>query len=99
MRHQRSMPSRAAAGIGAGLLLLTSGLVAGCPTQPSPMPAAGRVYVTNELDNTLSVIEARTNKVIATVSAGTAPEGIAVSPRHSHRLYIADNGSGRVSVL
>jgi YVTN family beta-propeller protein len=32
------------------------------------------------------------------VPADTAPEGVAVSPDHSH-VYIADNGSARVSVL
>src|SRR5258708_19135967 len=93
MRHQRSKPFRPGAGIGVGLLLM-SGLVAGCTTDPTPIPAAGRVYLTNQLDNTLSVIQAPTNKVTATVPARAAPEGIAVSPGHN-RLHRGNDGSGR----
>src|ERR1700752_2402444 len=60
--------------------------------------AAGHLYVTNQLDNTMSVIKARTNQVTATVPAGVGPEGVAVAPDGS-RVYIADSGSAQVSVL
>jgi YVTN family beta-propeller protein len=60
--------------------------------------AVGHIYVTNQLDDTLSVINARTNQVTATVAAGVAPEGVAVTPDGS-RVYIADSGSAEVSVL
>jgi YVTN family beta-propeller protein len=56
------------------------------------------VYVTNQQDNTLSVIDGRTYKVVATVPAGVAPEGVAVTKDGRH-VYIANSGSARVSVL
>jgi YVTN family beta-propeller protein len=59
---------------------------------------SGHVYVTNQLDNTVSVIDVLHNKVVATVPAGAAPDGVAVTQDGSH-VYIADNGSAEVSVL
>ena len=106
MHHQHGRALRPALAAGVGLLL-TSGLLAACATSPASGPAGattartaagGHVYVTNQLDDTLSVINGQTNKVIATVPAGKAPEGVAAAPDHRH-VYIADNGSGRVSVL
>ena len=38
-------------------------------------PAAGTVYVTNGGDNTVSVIDAATNTVTATIPVGTSPRG------------------------
>src|SRR5260370_15179660 len=106
MRHQHNKALRRALGAGIGLLL-ASGLLAACATSPAPGPAGAadactaagaRVYVTNQLDDTVSVINGRTNQVTATVPAGNAPEGVAVAP-DDRRVYIADNGSGTVSVL
>src|SRR5258708_8406156 len=106
MHHQDGRALRPALGAGVGLML-TSGLVAACGTSPASGPAgattarpaaSGHVHVTNQLDDTLSVINGQTNKVTATVPAGKAPEGVAVTPDHRH-VYIADNGSGRVSGL
>ena len=84
-------------------LLLASGLLAAASVSPALAPApsaavlpgaSGRVYVTNQLDDTVSVIDAGTNKVLATVPAGRAPEGVAVAPDNKH-AYIADNGSAK----
>src|SRR5260370_18704652 len=106
MHHQHRKARRPAVGGGVGLLL-TCGLLAVCATSPAfaqtgaataRTAAGGHVYVTNQLDDTLSVINGRTNKVTATVPAGKAPEGVAVAPDSRH-LYIADNGSAQISVL
>src|SRR5258708_25215922 len=106
MHHQDGRALRPALGAGVGLML-TSALLAACATTPAWGPAgattartaaSGHVYVTNQLDDTLSVINGQTNKVTATVPAGKTPEGVAVTPDHRH-LYIAHNGSGRVSGL
>src|SRR5258708_27525066 len=104
MYHQHRKALRPALGAGIGLLL-TSGLLAACgsglasgPAETAHTAAGRRVYVTNQLDDTLSVINSHTNRVTATVPAGAAPEGVAVTPDHKH-VYIADNGSARVSVL
>jgi YVTN family beta-propeller protein len=68
------------------------------------------IYVTNQYvlkngvveDGTVSVISGRTDKVAATVPAGSVPEGIAADPR-TNRVYVANAGSsltpGTVSVI
>src|SRR5258707_15306131 len=95
-------PARGVAGV-----LLSSGLLAACAagTAAGPAPdaaaraqAGGQVYVTNQLDDTLSVINARTNRVTATVPAGTPPQSAAGTPRHNP-LYLPRTGSSRGSVL
>ncbi|MFF1745259.1 YncE family protein, partial [Streptomyces mirabilis] len=103
-RHPRTLRPTLAATIG---ILLTSCTSAGsaethaAARMPAPSDgpgSSGRVYVTNQQDNTLSVIDAHTYKVLATVRIGTAPEGVAVTP-DGRNVYIANNGSAQVSVL
>ena len=48
---------------------------------------SGFVYETNEFDGTVSVINAATNTVVATVTVGNYPECIAISPDGS-RIYV-----------
>ena len=57
----------------------------------SPPPAVG-VYVTNETSGDLSVIDAETNAVIATIPLGKRPRGIVASPDRT-LLYVALSGS------
>src|SRR5260370_9996427 len=92
MHHQHRKALRPAVGAGVGLLL-TCGLLAVCATSPAfaqtgaataRTAAGGHVYVTNQLDDTLSVINGRTNKVTPTVPAGQAPEGVPGAPRSRH---------------
>jgi YVTN family beta-propeller protein len=62
-------------------------------------PAASpRIYVTNHLDNTASVIDGGTHKIVATVRVGVAPAQMAASPNR-RSVYIANTGSDTVSVL
>ena len=58
------------------------------------------VYVANLLDNTISAIDAKTNKVVgAPYSAGPFPDGLAVTPDGA-QLYVANyTSSGTVSIL
>src|SRR5258708_36809922 len=106
MHHQHRRALRPALGAGVGLLL-TSGLLAACATSPASGPAgattartaaSGHVYVTNQLDDTLSGINGQTNKVTATVPAGQAPEGGAGTP-HPRHGSLARHRSGRGSAL
>jgi YVTN family beta-propeller protein len=72
--------------------------------------ATNTIYVTNQYvlkngvveDGTVSVISGRTNKAVATVPAGSVPEGIAADPR-TNRVYVANAGSnltpGTMSVI
>ena len=82
----------------AAVLLAFGGLA--CATSPSAeKPAAPvRIYVTNQLDNTASVIDGATHKIVATVRVGVSPAQMAVSPDRKS-LYIANTGSNTVSVL
>ena len=49
-------------------------------------PAGTYVYVTNINSNTVSVINAATNTVAATVDVGNHPSGIAVNPAWNIRV-------------
>jgi len=57
-------------------------------------------YVTNNTDNTLSVIDTKTNTVVQTVATGGGPRGVAVSP-DGKLVYVANNtiGINTVSVF
>jgi len=56
------------------------------------------VLVTNNEDNTVSVIDAKTYKMIQTISTGKGPHGFRIS-KDSHYAYIANMGEDTVSVI
>jgi len=56
------------------------------------------VYVANNGSNSVSVIDAAGNAVVATIPVGNVPYGIAVDPSGT-RVYVANNGSNSVSVI
>ena len=60
--------------------------------------SGARVYVANYSSNDVSVINAVTNDPIGTISVGTTPHAIAVSPDGS-RAYVANSGSNNVSAI
>jgi YVTN family beta-propeller protein len=47
---------------------------------------AGTVYVTNEKDNTVSVIDTATGEVTSTINVGKRPRGIGLSPDQKNAL-------------
>src|SRR5690606_21514681 len=74
-------------------------LLAGCGPKETPapdQPAAGGsgelVYVTNEDSRDLTVIDAATDSVVATIFVGTRPRGVLVSP-DGRTVYVALTGS------
>jgi len=93
------MIPRSAATLCVAILLAPVGGL-GCSSSPSAESAAAspRIYVTNQLDNTASVIDGGTEKVVATVRVGISPAQMAVSPDR-RSVYIANTGSDTVSVL
>ena len=60
-------------------------------------PAAGTVYVTNSVADTVSVIDAATGTVTATIPVGGNPDGVAVDPAGT--VYVTNNGDDTVSVI
>src|SRR5205085_2294299 len=66
-------------------------------------PDGGRVYVANQGDGTISVLDATQARVVSTVSLGTgssgirSPSGLAVSPDGAH-VYVAGAG-GTLSTI
>lgn len=57
-------------------------------------PPGPRVIVSNEVDGTISVIDAKTREVTSTLAVGKRPRGLRVS-RDGKTLYVALSGSPR----
>ena len=57
-----------------------------------------RIYVSNQRDDTVSVIDGVTNTVLATVPVGHYPNGIAVNPK-TNTIYVANLNSGSLSII
>jgi len=69
------------------------------PTGIAYNPASDRMFVNSFEENRVDVINAATRALIASIGVGTQPEsGIAVNPNTS-RVYVANRGSGTVTVL
>jgi YVTN family beta-propeller protein len=98
-RRIRARVPRSAVTLCIGTLLAPIGGLS-CATSPSAeKPAApARIYVTNQLDDTASIIDGATHKIVATVRVGVSPAQMAVSPDRKS-VYIANTGSNTVSVL
>ncbi len=90
MKHHKSSLSRGLFFQVVGLLLL--GVLA------TASWAAPNAYVANSGSGTVSVIDTATDAVVATVTVGTSPVGVAVSPDGS-RVYVANENSDTVSVI
>jgi YVTN family beta-propeller protein len=73
------------------LVLGLSFFLAACNAAP-PSSANYRIYVTNERSGDVSVIDAATHEVIATVPLGKRPRGIHASPDRQ-TIYVALSGS------
>ena len=58
----------------------------------------GRIFVTNERSNTLSVINGETLEVEATVEVGERPRGIGLSP-DGKELYVAASNENKIVVI
>lgn len=62
-------------------------------------PRDGRLYVTTELENSVTVIDPQSLKIIATIPTGQAESHMFVLTRDGKRGYTSNVGSGTVSVL
>src|SRR5579872_5773091 len=64
----------------------------------SALSAVENAYVSNFTDGTVSVIDTTNNMVTATITVGTNPTNLVVSPDGT-KVYVANNGSNDVSVI
>jgi YVTN family beta-propeller protein len=61
--------------------------------------ASGMIYVTTELDQTVSIVDPKTLKVVGTVPTGQKESHMLVISRDGKRGYTSNVGAGSVSVL
>src|SRR4051794_12829576 len=81
------------------ILLASTGLASCGGAAPVRTRAAtARIYVSNQLDNTVSVIDGASRKTVATVRVGVSPGQMAVA-RDGKRVYVANTGSNSVSIV
>ncbi|WP_414683395.1 beta-propeller fold lactonase family protein, partial [Methylophaga sp. UBA5088] len=76
-------------------ILLTTLVLASTAAWAEP---SHRAFVTNEKDNTVSVIDTKTNEVINTINIGERPRGIGLSPDQK-QLYVAISEEGAIAVV
>jgi YVTN family beta-propeller protein len=65
---------------------------------PTATPCAVLAYISNADSNTVSVVDTSTNTVVATVTVGNSPFGVAVNPGGT-RAYVANAFSSDISVI
>jgi YVTN family beta-propeller protein len=61
-------------------------------------PLTRTIYVTNYVDNTVSVISGRTNTIMATVPVGTGPVRMDTVPA-ADTVYVSNSADNTVTVL
>ena len=61
-------------------------------------PNTKMIYVVNQISNTASVIDGKTNAVIKNIQTGMNPAGIAVNP-NTNMIYQVNPGADTVSMI
>ena len=69
------------------------------PHEPVLDPTSGLLYVTTEIDKTITVIDPRTRKIVGTVPTGQEQSHMLVLSHDGKLGYTANVGPGTVSVL
>ena len=69
------------------------------PHFPVLEPASGLLYITTELDKTVTVFDPRTRKIVGTIPTGQEESHMLALSHDGHRGYTANVGPGTVSVL
>lgn len=69
------------------------------PHCPKIGPKDGKLYVTTELDKTITVIDPKTLKIVGTIPTGQEQSHMMVLSHDGRRAYTANVGPGTVSVI
>lgn len=69
------------------------------PHLPVLDPATGMLYVTTELDQTVTIVDPRTRKIVGTIPTGQEQSHMLAVSHDGKRGYTANVGPGTVSVL
>jgi YVTN family beta-propeller protein len=69
------------------------------PHCPMIGPKDGRLYVTTELDQTITIIDPKTLKIVGTLPTGQPESHMLVLSHDGRRAYTANVGPGTVSVI
>jgi len=68
-------------------------------TSPSLIPGRNVLYVTTELDNSVTIINPKTRKIVGSIPTGQPQSHMLVLSHDGRRGYTANVGPGTVSVL
>jgi YVTN family beta-propeller protein len=79
----------------AACALAAAVLMTGCQQTPA---VRGKIYVSNVLNNVVSVIDPGTAKVVKQIPVGALPHNFAFTPDYKH-LVVTNSGSQNVSVI
>jgi YVTN family beta-propeller protein len=77
---------------------LTSSPVSGGPEGIAITPDGLHAYITQEISNSVAVVDTRQNIVVQTISVGSSPFGIAISPDGAF-AYVTNLNDSTVSVI
>jgi len=69
------------------------------PHYPLLDPVSGMLYVTTELDKTVTIVDPRTRKIVGTIPTGAEQSHMLAISHDGKRGYTANVGPGTVSVL
>ena len=78
-----------------GIALLSLAMLGAGATSAAAEPL---VYVSNERSNSVTVIDASSDKVVATIPVGNRPRGIGVSP-DGKTIYVALGHDNAIAVV
>jgi YVTN family beta-propeller protein len=78
--------------------LLTSIQVGDLPIGITSNPITNKIYVTNNNDNTILIIDSTSNKIINSLDVEKGPSGIDVNP-NTNQIYVSNYYSDSISVI
>jgi YVTN family beta-propeller protein len=84
--------------VDSSLTVVNETIVGESPWGAALTPDGTMLYVANKGSNSVSVINAASGLVTATVPSGQKPWGVAINPSGS-KVYVANSGSGTVTVI